>query len=135
MAVLGSHVTKTVMPFLPNDKDRVYSLMKGYISDRNAMLLVSKNNGVIQGGALAITANNPYAKKMNTQLIGLYTDITGDGIEMFSRINNWFESRANSLILCYAAPADTRLDKLLHLKFNLQRQGTMLVRRRYNGIS
>ena len=133
LSSIGSDVVDNLLPYLSRDESRVQSLLQSYVSDSNAMILVSKQDGIIKGGAVAITSDIHYAKKKNTQIIGLYTTVTGDGMEMLSQIETWFLSRANSLLMCYASPADSRLDKLLELKFKFNREGTMPVRSKSKG--
>ena len=97
------------------------------------MLVSIDSKGNVAGGALVINQPNLWAEKHNSQIIGLFTSVAGDGVKMLDAIVNWFYSRKNSLLICYAAPIESRLDALL-VNNNFEYQGTMLVRRKYNGF-
>lgn len=120
--------------FFKASNERITSLLSSNLSDPSSyMLTVENDDGVVSGGALVVTRANPYAEKMHCQIIGVYTECRGSGAKLVHEILEWFESRRASLLICYAAPIETDLDGLL-LKNGFERQGTMLVRRRYNGV-
>ena len=122
------------MKFLRPDKCRMKVLITECISSAQHLALVSTNmNGEIVGGALVITQPFAYAEKLHSQIIALYTEENGDGVAMVDHIFGWFKKRKASLLLCYAAPVETQLDELLIAK-RFKREGTMLVRRRYDGM-
>ena len=134
MAAIGAEIVSATMPFFKADPQRIEQLLKAYISAATAMVLVSTDNaGDIKGGALIVNQPNLWAEKHNSQIIGLYTTVAGDGQVMLNSIIEWFMERKNSLIICYAAPIKSRLDALL-LNNNFELQGTMLVRRKYHGV-
>jgi hypothetical protein len=135
MAIIGSKLVDQTMPFFRSSTLRIEDLLKAYISAPNAKVLTSVDDkGVIKGGALVVNQPNLWAEKHNSQIIGLYSTVKGDSAEMLKMILEWFTERKNSLIICYAAPIKSGLDDLL-LKNNFELQGTMLVRRKYHGVS
>ena len=132
---VGREVQTRYLKFLRPDNDRMKSLITECISSAQHLAIVSVNSsGEVVGGAVVITQPFAYAEKLHSQIVALYTEESGDGVAMLDHILKWFNSRKASLLLCYAAPASTRLDRLLLAK-RFKREGTMLVRRRYNGIS
>jgi hypothetical protein len=134
LAVIGGGVVMDTMPFFKADAGRIEQLLKAYIASAAAIVLVSTDNSdVIRGGALVVNQPNLWAEKHNSQIIGLYTTVAGDGMAMLDFILEWFMTRKNSLLICYAAPIKSRLDALL-LNNNFELQGTMLVRRKYHGV-
>ena len=134
LAKVGAEIVTTTMPFFKADIARIEQLLKAYISAASAKVLVSVNvNGQVVGGALIVNQPNLWAEKHNSQIIGLFTSVAGDGVRMLNAIVEWFHTRKNSLIICYAAPIKSRLDALL-LKNKFELQGTMLVRRKYHGV-
>jgi putative N-acetylmannosamine-6-phosphate epimerase len=134
MSKIGAEIVTTTMPFFRADELRIEQLLKTYISSASARVFVSIDaTGQIAGGALVVSQPNLWAEKHNSQIIGLFTRVVGDGIKMLNAILEWFAQRKNSLIICYAAPIKSRLDALL-LKNNFELQGTMLVRRKYHGV-
>ena len=134
MAKVGARIVTTTMPFFKADTSRIEQLLKMYVSSASAKVLVSiDSNGQVAGGALVVNQPNIWAEKHNSQIIGLFTTVVGDGVRMLDAIVKWFYTRRNSLLICYAAPIKSRLDALL-LNNNFECQGTMLVRRKYHGV-
>lgn len=132
---IGRKIQSEKMKFLRPDNARMQALIIECISSAQHLALVSEDSsGNIVGGTLVITQPFAYAEKLHSQIIALYTEEKGDGVEMINHTLKWFKKRKASLLLCYAAPVETLLDKLLIAK-RFKREGTMLVRRRYNGIS
>ena len=134
LAKVGAEIVTATMPFFKADIARIEQLLKAYISSASAKVLVSIDAaGQVVGGALVVNQPNLWAEKHNSQIIGLFTHVVGDGVKMLNAIVEWFNTRKNSLIICYAAPIKSRLDALL-LKNKFELQGTMLVRRKYHGV-
>ena len=132
---IGRKIQKEQLEFLRPDNDRMKALITECISSAQHLALVSiDSSGSIVGGTLVITQPFAYAEKLHSQVIALYTEEKGDGVAMINHTLKWFNKRKASLLLCYAAPVETLLDKLLTAK-RFKREGTMLVRRRYSGIS
>jgi len=132
---VGRRIQDKHLDFLRPDNDRMRTLITECISSAQHLALVSVDNeGAIVGGTLVITQPFAYAEKLHSQVIALYTEEKGDGVAMINHTLKWFNKRKASLLLCYAAPVETLLDELLTAK-RFKREGTMLVRRRYNGIS
>jgi hypothetical protein len=134
LAAVFTEVVDSTMPFFRSSTQRIEDLLKAYIAAPNAQVLTSIDaEGAIRGGALVVNQPNLWAEKHNSQIIGLYTTVAGDGMAMLDSILEWFMTRKNSLLICYAAPIKSRLDALL-LNNNFELQGTMLVRRKYHGV-
>lgn len=132
---IGRKLQEEKLKFLRPDDDRMRVLITECISSAQHLALVSINDdGDVVGGALVLTQPFAYAEKLHSQLIALYTDEKGDSVYMIQDILKWFNRRRASLLLCYAAPIESKLDALLLAK-RFKREGTMLVRRRYDGIS
>ncbi len=132
---VGRKIQSEEMPFLRPCDDRMRALISECISSAQHLALVSiDKSGNVVGGALTITQPFAYAEKLHSQIIALYTKEEGDSVAMINHTLKWFNKRKASLLLCYAAPVETLLDTLLLAK-RFKREGTMLVRRRYNGIS
>ena len=135
LAKIGSEIVDETMPFFRSSTLRIEDLLKAYISSPNAKMITSvDNSNVVCGGALVVNQPNLWAEKHNSQIIGLYSTIKGDSAKMLNAIIEWFMNRKNSLLICYAAPIKSRLDVLL-LQNKFELQGTMLVRRKYHGLS
>lgn len=134
MAALAAKFVSENMPFFSGDSRRTLDMLKQFISDRSARVLVSVENGEVRGGALAYTQQNPYAQKQHTQIVGIGSTVQGDTSAMVEDLIDWWIGRRASLLLCYAAPINSPLDDLL-LKYEFVHQGTMLVRFRYDGFS
>jgi len=131
---IGRKIQEDKLEFLRPDNERMKALITECISSAQHLALVSVNSeGNVVGGALIITQPFAYAEKLHSQLIALYTEEEGDGVAMINHTLKWFNKRKASLLLCYAAPVETELDKLLLAK-KFKRDGTMLVRRRYHGL-
>ena len=132
---IGRKIQEEKLKFLRPDNDRMRALITECISSAQHLALVSINGeGDVVGGALVLTQPFAYAEKLHSQLIALYTDEKGDSVRLIQETLKWYEKRRASLLLCYASPVETRLDDLL-IANKFKREGTMLVRRRYNGIS
>lgn len=131
---IGREIQQDKLPYLRPDDDRMRSLITECISSAQHLAIVSTDrDGNVVGGALVITQPFAYAQKLHSQIIALYTEESGDSVAMINYTLKWFNKRKASLLLCYAAPVESSLDKLLLAK-RFKREGTMLVRRRYNGI-
>lgn len=132
---VGRKIQSKYLEFLRPDNARMKALIVECMSSAQHLALVSiDEKGSVVGGALVITQPFAYAEKLHSQIIALYTEENGDGVAMINHIFKWFNKRRASLLLCYAAPVETSLDKLLIAK-RFRREGTMLVRRRYNGLA
>ncbi len=131
---IGFKIQTEKLQFLRPDRERMRSLIIDCISSAQHLALVStdKNSNVV-GGALIITQPFAYAEKLHSQIITLYTEEKGDSVLLLNTALKWFDKRKASLLLCYAAPVETLFDRLLIAK-RFKREGTMLVRRQYNGI-
>lgn len=131
---LGRKIQNEHLKYLRPDNDRMKALIIECISSAQHLALVSTNSaGEVVGGTLVLTQPFAYAEKLHSQIITLYTTEKGDGEKMLYHTLKWFNKRRASLLLCYAAPTETKLDAML-LARRFKREGTMLIRRRYNGV-
>ncbi|MCJ8292935.1 MAG: hypothetical protein MJK15_00880 [Colwellia sp.] len=132
---VGRKIQQENLKYLRPDDKRMNALIVEGISSAQHLTLVSVNaEGEVVGGALVMTQPFAYAEKLHSHIVAVYTTVNGDTAEMVDHIVKWFEKRRASLLLCYAAPVETKLDRMLAAK-RFKREGTMLIRKRYNGIS
>ena len=131
---IGRKIQLEHLQYLRPDNDRMKALITECISSAQHLALVSVNSSnEVVGGAMVISQPFAYAEKLHSQIIAVYTDEKGDSVKMVNYIVKWFNKRKASVLLCYAAPVATKLDNLLKVK-GFQSEGTMLIRRRYNGL-
>ena len=128
LVVMMEIATRAQLPGMRPDGKKTSALVRRNMTDPSSLVLVSDT-----GFLIAIEQSFAWFEKKYTQILMLDADAPDVCTDLLNECISWWDTRRASLVLTYSSPKTTVADQVL-LEADFENNGTMLIRRKYNGL-